>query len=100
MRQVAEFAQSPEVVVIETVKGTSNIWIRTNIEEIEREEGAVFTADEAFMVCPSEDAPSKEEVEEDIDTWFEYASEWKEETKPTIEELSAKVDYLEIMIGG
>lgn len=100
MRQVAEFAQSPETVVIETTNGTSNIWIRTNIEEVEREEGAVFTADEAFMICPADDAPSKEEVEEDIDTWFEYASEWKEEAQPTIDDIAAKLDYISIMIGG
>lgn len=105
MRSVTYFNETPRAVHIETSGDFKDIWIRKNIrsEEISPiEEGSDPTyqivADEAYIRLPKSDAPSYDEVYDNIDEWFEYASDWEEEKKPTLEALAARVDYLETMM--
>lgn len=75
MKVKAEFTERPETMVFEP--GTKNrVWLRKNIAEEARNDGehetAEFTADEVYF----ETSASKNEIEADFDSWYDFGEGW------------------------
>lgn len=104
MRSVSISAEKQPDVQIVNRGAFSEIWIRQNAEEIEIDSGAevlgtAWTCDEAYMKIEQEDCPTAEEIEEDIEAWFDYAAGWEQERTKTNAELQADIEYIALMAG-
>ena len=93
-----EFTERPESAVIEKRGDVCDLWVRQHIEEVEKEDGIVFIADEAYMILDEEDCPDIEEVKANIEDWHDLAKEWSEPKQLSPAELQAKIEYLEILV--
>lgn len=96
------FTEKPETTEIEKRPDkTCRVILRANIAEetLPDEQGTQWFADEAEMKCGVEDCPTEEEIAEDFDGWFDYASEWKTAKVKTLYQLQADVDYIATMTG-
>lgn len=100
MLNKTEFTEMPDVAVIEKRNSICDLWVRQNIEEVEREDGVVFVADEAYMNMDAEDCPDIEEVKANAEEWFELAKDWNEPKQMTVSEMQARIEYLEILVKG
>lgn len=100
MLNKTEFTQMPDVATIERRNEVCDIWVRQNIEQIEKEDGIVFVCDEAYMNMDAEDCPDVEEIKVNAEEWFELAKEWKEPKQMSSSEMQAKIEYLEILVKG
>ena len=104
MRSVSISAEKQPDVQIVARDSARELWVRQNAEEITIEteggqEGTAWTCDEAYMQLDPEDCPTVEEVEEDIETWFDYAAAWEPERTKTNAELQADIEYIALMAG-
>ena len=68
------------ITYVELLDGSVDVWIRKNEQKLpDTEEGPVgFEADEIYFKLSSADVASKEEIETDIDFWFENLESMQE----------------------
>lgn len=95
-----QYSELPNEITRELLPdGTERLILRRNITNQENEEGTVYTADEAVMVADQGDTLDDEDIAEDFGGCFEYAANWQPPKTPTLEELAARVKYIEIKEG-
>lgn len=103
MRSVSTSAEKQRDIEILPGEEVTQIYLRTDHREVEdTEEGMTGThweCEEAFMACPSDEAPTAEEIEEAFEDWFEYAAEWTAPKQKSLAQLQADIEYIAAMTG-
>lgn len=100
MQCVSISAERQPTAEVNIRDGTARIIIRTGAKEVPQAEGGkAWECAEATMELPAQDAPTVEEIMEDVDGWFDYAAEWTQPTTKTIEQLQADLEYLAAVMG-
>ena len=74
------FTNEPAKILIEKHGSEAWIWLRTNIEEVEIEDGKQFECDEAFFKTAA--TITEAEIDADFETYFAYASSYEEYNTP------------------
>lgn len=103
MRSISISAERQADVQIDRKGKLCRIWIRKDHREDVIENGEqscpAWLCDEAYMETEPEDCPTVEEVEEDLESWFDYAAGWEAPRVKTNAELQADIEYLALMAG-
>lgn len=107
MRSVSISADRPAEICIASRGAVRDIWIRTNIREEEtvietddrQQHGSQWVCDEAYMTLEPEDCPTVSEIQEDLDSWFEYAAAWQPARDKTLRQVQADVEYIAALSG-
>lgn len=101
MRCVSQSAQKQEDIEIQVRDGIARIYLRTDHREVPDTEGESthWECSEAFMECADNEAPDVEEVEEDFESWFDYAASWQPPRLKSPEQLQADIEYIAAMTG-
>lgn len=101
MRCVSQSAQKQEDIEIQVRDGIARIYLRTDHQEVPdtEEESTHWECSEAFMECADDEAPDMEEVEEDFESWFDYAADWQPPRLKSPEQLQADIEYIAAMTG-
>lgn len=100
LTQKVMFTQEPAAVVIESLPDTTcRVLLRANVTEETVEGCTQYLADEAVMRCDGADCPTAEELAEDFETWFDYASAWETPKVKSAYQLQADIDYIAAMCG-
>jgi hypothetical protein len=101
MRCVSQSAQKQEDIEIQMRDGIARIYLRTDHQEVPdtEEESTHWECSEAFMECADDEAPDVGEVEEDFESWFDYAASWQPPRLKSPEQLQADIEYIAAMTG-
>ncbi len=101
MRCVSQSAQKQKDIEIQVRDGIARIYLRTDHQEVPdtEEESTHWECSEAFMECADDEAPDVEEVEEDFESWFDYAASWQPPRLKSPEQLQADIEYIAAMTG-
>lgn len=99
MRSISISAERQKDVEIIFSGETARVYIRRGAEQKETEEGAHWACEEATADLPAEDAPTVEEITEDLDDWFEFAAAWKVPRIRSRAQLQADVEYIAALTG-
>ena len=107
MRSISISADRPAEICIAGRSLIREIWIRQNIHEedyeieTEGEEyvGKQFVCDEAYMKLDASDCPSVDEIEDDFESWFDYAASWQPAREKSLAQVQADVEYIAAMTG-
>ncbi|MBR4472505.1 MAG: hypothetical protein IKS55_02600 [Oscillospiraceae bacterium] len=98
---VSQSAEKQRDIEIDIRNGIARIFLRSDHQEVPdpEEESTHWECSEAFMECPDSDAPDEEEIEEDFESWFEYAAEWQPPRVKSVAQLQADIEYIAAMTG-
>lgn len=103
MRSVSTSAEKQQNIEIIIQEGTAQIYLRADHHEADETgegmTGKHWECDEAFMVCPEEEAPTAEEIGEAFEDWFDYAAEWTAPKQKSLAQLQADIEYIAAMTG-
>lgn len=84
-------------------EGLKALYVRMNDREEERADGegacTIHVCDEAYMELADGECPDMAEVAEDMEGWFEFASDWTPDNPKSLRQLQADVEYIAIMTG-
>lgn len=100
LNERVSYSERPESAVIERLPdATCRVLLRANVTEETVEGYTQYFADEAVMRCDGADCPTTEELAEDFETWFGYASAWEPPKVKSAYQLQADIDYIAAMCG-
>lgn len=103
MRGISSSAEKQRDIEILPGEEVTQIYLRTDHREVEDTgegmTGGHWECEEAFMACPTDEAPTAEEIEEAFEDWFEYAAEWTAPKQKSLAQLQADIEYIAAMTG-
>lgn len=99
MRCMSQSAERQQDIELSVRGGIARIYLRKDHAQVTGEDGDHWECAEASMICAEAECPTREELAESFDDWFEYAAEWQPARQKSLSQLQADIEFIAAMTG-